>query len=546
MNQILHRSSRRPESSETEIKDAATAKHARLVRLPIRGRLELEVRHSALQVFVEYSIPKIHCRYLVSASERGNVYTLNRKASGGGIAGLTLAATLHRYTPADAPIEVNIYEADAEVRTVGAGITIWPRTWAIMRELGLYDALWSVTVQGSGESLDGKNESELKPAFVARKANQPSDGYTYARVLAPNGSTTTHRRDMIDVFLSRLPPSYTLHTSKRLKRYTHSSNASQPEPGPVTLHFEDGTTAHADVLLGADGIHSATRYAMYEEAHLRECVVAGASGGWQECDRCKAAMPVWTGVHSYRCLIPTEELYALNPEHTTRSIGSVLCYSGKDKHIITYQISGGAFLNFVAICRVPGGEGAPYKSKWVTEVPKEEVLSQFAGWEPEVQQMLQCVRNPTRWAVHVVEDLPFAVRENVALVGDSMHAMRPNFGAGGGQAIEDAYILGRLLASPRLTRAHIPGALQIYERVRLAFTTAIARRAREVGLMYEFNAPGFYSGEEGREKGEDEEEEELNRLGRRIREMWEWQWTEGVEGQWVEAERELDALVRAG
>ncbi|KAI0368760.1 FAD/NAD-P-binding domain-containing protein [Pilatotrama ljubarskyi] len=474
---------------------------------------------------------------------------------GGGIAGLALTATLHRYAPPEAPIEVNIYEADPEVRTVGAGITIWPRTWAIMRDLGLYDALLSVTARGLGENPNG--DTELKPAFVARMADQLCMGYTYAQVLAPNGSTTTHRRDMIDVFLGSLPPYCKLHTSKRLKGFTQGPTEAHgvpPSGGSVTLRFEDGTTAEADILLGADGIHSVTRDAMYEDAHLRDCVPTGAERRWQKCERCKAAMPVWTGVHSYRCLIPTEELYALNPNHTTRSIGSVLCYSGKGKHVITYQISRGRFLNFVAICREPGGEGTPYKSKWVTEVPREELLSRLTGWEPEVQQMLRCVQNPTRWAVHVVEGLPFAVRGCVALVGDSMHAMRPNFGAGGGQAIEvarkDAYVLGRLLADPRVTRAHIPAALQIYERVRLPFTTDIARRAREVGLMYEFNAPGFYLGNEGRGEGtgaiREDEKEELDRLGRVVQEMWEWQWTVGLGEQWAEAARELGDALRAG
>lgn len=138
-----------------------------------------------------------------------------------------------------------------------------------------------------------------------------------------------HRRDMIDVFLQNLPSSYKLHTSKRLKSYTTRprSPTSQSET-VITLQFADGTTAEADVLVGADGIHSATRCAMYAQAHERECVPQGADESrWQNCDRCRAAEPVWTGVHSYRCLISTEELYALNPKHTTATIGSILCVS---------------------------------------------------------------------------------------------------------------------------------------------------------------------------------------------------------------------------
>ena len=145
-----------------------------------------------------------------------------------------------------------------------------------------------------------------------------------------------HRRDMIDVLLGNLPPSCKLHTSKRLMGYsqldvTDPELAGNQPDAPLQLSFADGSTARADILIGADGIHSATRYAMYADAHATECLresVPSArpedSKQWRDCERCKAALPIWSGVHSYRFLIPTEELYALNPNHTTRSIGSVL------------------------------------------------------------------------------------------------------------------------------------------------------------------------------------------------------------------------------
>lgn len=67
------------------------------------------------------------------------------------------------------------------------------------------------------------------------------------------------------------------------------------------------------------------------------------------------------------------------------------------QNIITYQISGGTILNFAAMCRTPGGEGTPYTGSWVAQVPREELVSQLEGWEPEVQQMLQ-VRLPRSFA----------------------------------------------------------------------------------------------------------------------------------------------------
>lgn len=80
--------------------------------------------------------------------------------SGGGIGGLTLAIALGRYASPASSIEVDIYEADSEIRTVGAGITAWPRTWAMMRDLGLYEDLARIAVsEGSpGEIKDTLSE----------------------------------------------------------------------------------------------------------------------------------------------------------------------------------------------------------------------------------------------------------------------------------------------------------------------------------------------------------------------------------------------------
>ena len=78
----------------------------------------------------------------------------------------------------------------------------------------------------------------------------------------------------------------------------------------------------------------------------------------------------------------------------------------------------------------------------------------------------------------------------------------------------------------------------MYERVRLPFAVDVSRRARDVGLMYEFNAPGHYDDAAGAD-----ERAQLDRLGEAIQEMWQWQWTEEVGDQWEEARRGLEMIV---
>lgn len=74
--------------------------------------------------------------------------------SGGGIGGLALAVALGCYEDETSPVQVDLYEAGPEITTTGAGISVWPRTWAIMKHLGLYDQLSDEAVKSHQLSSD--------------------------------------------------------------------------------------------------------------------------------------------------------------------------------------------------------------------------------------------------------------------------------------------------------------------------------------------------------------------------------------------------------
>lgn len=160
------------------------------------------------------------------------------------------------------------------------------------------------------------------------------------------------------------------------------------------------------------------------------------------------------------------------------------------------------------------------------------------------------------------------------------HAMTPHQGAGGGQAIEDAYVLAALLAHPRVDRETLGRALEAYDAVRVPVAQEVARKSRLNGMMYELNAGG---GEElhagvghggevvgGREDDEDEDEEDeededeevrsagrgpggenakeeegerLAALAAAIMEIHKWEWEESAEGQPREAVRLFEAML---
>lgn len=149
-----------------------------------------------------------------------------------------------------------------------------------------------------------------------------------------------HRAEMVGVFVRHLPPHCAIHTSKRFVRYTERAVSSTSTNGvshnlPVngaayTLHFADGTTAEADVLVGADGIKSKTRAALYGYAHAQECVNDDSSEAPrpEECERCKRATPQWAGTIAYRHLIPSEQLRAINPKHRVLETPALMSVSG--------------------------------------------------------------------------------------------------------------------------------------------------------------------------------------------------------------------------
>lgn len=275
-------------------------------------------------------------------------------------------------------------------------------------------------------------------------------------------------------------------------------------------------------------------------------------------------------------------------------------------------------INLVAFTSQPHLEGTRIDGAWVRPAPAANLLGEFAGWEGEVRALLGLVRDPLLWAIHTVRPLPrFSDGRRVVLLGDAVrfcssffhslsslsslsnlllflllrlfclcwalpelttdgalklgqaHAMTPHQGAGGGQAIEDAYVLAALLAHPRTDRETLGRALEAYDAVRVPVAQEVARKSRLNGLLYELNAgvgeelnkgvgkessvsagvghdgevEGAAECEGEKEKEGGKEEERLAALAAAIMEIHKWEWEEPAEGQPREAVRLFEAMV---
>lgn len=131
----------------------------------------------------------------------------------------------------------------------------------------------------------------------------------------------------------------------------------------------------------------------------------------------------------------------------------------------------------------------------------------------------------------------------------SHDAMLPQ-GSGAGQAIEDAYVLGSLLAHPATTLRTLPIALKVYELVRLPHANEVMRRSATNGRLYEFADPRFAcvaSEPDGSSKEIRERDTlSLRGIGQAIRECSSWRWETDVEDDRMRAVQLLEEWVQQG
>ena len=217
------------------------------------------------------------------------------------------------------------------------------------------------------------------------------------------------------MLLSKLPPSYKITCSKRLRSYT------QRLSGAIDLLFEDGTTSYCDVLVGADGLKSAVRRSLLTE----KAQWAESENRWGEASDFIASIePVWCGTNAYRALIPAERLKARFPGHRTLTqptqasllahlyfyykltvspplsvpwqkwskspdvvtfLPSLISYF---QYVIAYPISKGKMVNFVAFKSHHDLENTRFNGPWVCPTDSAEFSATFRTWEPEVQALV--------------------------------------------------------------------------------------------------------------------------------------------------------------
>ncbi|MGW0422810.1 FAD-dependent monooxygenase [Streptomyces sp. NPDC003015] len=351
---------------------------------------------------------------------------------GAGMGGLAAAAALTR-----AGHDVRVHEQAPTLGEVGVGMHLTPNGTRILQRWGLGDVLRAHAVQPAAMEVRewaGGTTLVRRPMGRAWTAEFGAPYYT------------VHRADLHALLLGLLPPG-TVRVGHRLERFTDEDDG-------VRLEFADGSVDEADVLIGADGVHSVVRQALH-----------GTDA------------PVFTGQSAFRGLVARRNVPHLPGD-------TVLVWAGPDARMLLYPVRGGEQLTFVAV--VPGGEER--LESWSAPGDLGTLAAAFTGWNHDVTALVAAVRQARRWELYDREPLASWGRGAVTLLGDAAHPMLPHHGQGVGQAVEDAVVLAHFLGTPHTAhsdaagrRERIAEALHRYEAVRRPHTTRVQLGSREGG-----------------------------------------------------------------
>jgi salicylate hydroxylase len=237
------------------------------------------------------------------------------------------------------------------------------------------------------------------------------------------------------------------------------------DSGAVELSFERGEPEHAPIVIGADGVQSRVRAALF-----------GA-------DR-----PEFTGIVAWRVLVPRERV----PAGINMAVGTN--WVGPGGHVVHYPVRGGTLLNLVGLL-----ERDDWRvESWTVQGSKHEFANDFRNWHRDIHAMIESGDTPYKWALFSRPPMAAWTKGRVTLLGDACHAMLPMLAQGAVMAIEDGYVLARCIAK----YGPEPAALQAYEAVRreranraVAGSADNARRFHNPDLAHAAGAEAYVSRE---------------------------------------------------
>ncbi len=362
--------------------------------------------------------------WLLGSCYRPNNIVISHVAiAGAGIGGLTLAGALRRRN-----VRVTILERESDIRPAGAGLALGPNAMAGLARLGLAEAVIAagqpISVSAILDSAGRLLGSEVDVAALTKDLGAPI--------------VAIHRARLHEVLLTAVGRG-AVCTGAAVVRYEARGDG-------VQLICKGGERVDADLLVGADGLHSSVRAQLLDDGP-----------------------PRYAGYTSWRGVTPPGTVAA--PLRMSESWGR-----GERFGIVNI---GFGEIYWFAVADAPAGGSD-------TDVQRA-LIDRFDGWHDPIRTIITAtpVGRILRTDISDREPTSRWHEGRVVLLGDAAHPMTPNLGQGAGQAIEDAVALDRSLAEGR----DLETALQQYERRRVARANAIVRASRRMGVVAQLRNP---------------------------------------------------------
>lgn len=339
---------------------------------------------------------------------------------GAGIGGLAAAIALRR-----AGLDVEVFERAERIDEVGAGLAVWANGVRALDRLGVGEAIRAASVQypiGALRTWDGGVLTAMSAADLRRLFDVPI--------------VIMHRADLLSALAAAFG-------AERV-RLGHRTVAIRQDDRGVTAEFENGERARGDLLVGADGLHSAVRSALYGRER-----------------------PVYAGCSAWRAAIPFD---------TSRVDAGESWGGGSVFGMVPIR---GSRVYWYATMRTPEGGRNPDE--------KSALLRAFRGWHAPIAELVEATE-PSSILRNDIYDRPVLKSWTVGratLLGDAAHPMLPYLGQGACQALEDAVALGDACAE----HAEVVPALRAYESRRVARANMFVTQSRYAGRVAQLQNP---------------------------------------------------------
>jgi salicylate hydroxylase len=293
---------------------------------------------------------------------------------------------------------VVVHEQAVAITEVGAGLQITPNGFAVLRALGLADAVKAMGARAQAVALHDYRRGPVIRLDLTRLTAQD---YWFL-----------HRADLIDIL--------------------HCGAVDAGVEIRLGQQIADPKTLSADLVIGADGLHSVVRTAL--------------NG---------TLAPFFTRQVAWRAVVP----------HDGTRMGEARVHMAPHRHLVSYPLRGGTQLNLVAVEeRTEWAE-----ESWSAAGDPSDLRARFADFGAAAQAMLGRVDSVRKWGLFRHPVAPVWGEGRLAVLGDAAHPTLPFMAQGASLALEDAWALPAALAAA----PDIAGALVMYQAAR-------HQRARDV------------------------------------------------------------------